>query len=86
MLYTGAKIVVRTVYGNSDGFEVEVGVHQGSALSPLLFVMAMEAFSSALNFSCICLTIKTSHHGPSGCDGLTLLTSKSRLAAVRQRY
>ena len=38
-MYTGAKTVVRTVYGNSSGFEVKVGMHQGSALSPLLFVI-----------------------------------------------
>jgi len=44
-MYTGAKTVVRTVYGNSNGFEVKVGMHQGSALSPLLFVMFMEALS-----------------------------------------
>ena len=37
--------VVRTVYGNSNGFEVKVGKHQGSALSPLLFVIVMEALS-----------------------------------------
>ena len=34
-----------TVYGNSKGFEVKVGTHQGSALSPLLFVIVMEAIS-----------------------------------------
>ena len=28
---TGAKTVVRTVYGNSKSFEVKVGMHQGSA-------------------------------------------------------
>jgi len=44
-MYTGAKTVVRTVYGNSNGFEVKVGMHQGSALSPLLFVIVMEALS-----------------------------------------
>jgi len=44
-MYTGAKAVVRTVYGNSNGFEVKVGMHQGSVLSPLLFVMVMEALS-----------------------------------------
>jgi len=42
-MYTGAKTVVRTVYGNNRGFEVKVGMHQGLALSPLLFVMVMEA-------------------------------------------
>jgi len=45
-VYTGAKTVVRTVYGNSNSFEVKVGMHQGSALSPLLFVMVMEALST----------------------------------------
>ena len=44
-MYTGAKTIVRTVYGNSNGFEVKVGMHQGSALSPLLFVIVMEALS-----------------------------------------
>ena len=42
-MYTGAKTVVGTVYGNSEGFEVKVGMHQGSALNPLLFEIVMEA-------------------------------------------
>ena len=37
-MYTGAKTVVRTVYGNSSGSEVKVGMQQGSAFSPLLFL------------------------------------------------
>ena len=45
-MYIGAKTVVRTVYGNNKGFEVKVGMHQGSGLSPLLFVIVMEAISS----------------------------------------
>jgi len=44
-MYTGAKTVVRTVYGNSECFERKVGMHQGSALSRLLFVIVMEAIS-----------------------------------------
>jgi len=44
-MYTGAKTLVKTIYGNSNGFEVKVGMHQGSALSPLLYVMVMEALS-----------------------------------------
>ena len=39
-MYSGAETVVRTVYGNSKSFEVKVGMHQGSALSPLLFVIS----------------------------------------------
>ena len=50
-MYTGAKTVVRRVYGNSNGFEVKVGMHQGSALSPLLFVMVMEALSREFRVS-----------------------------------
>jgi len=44
-MYTGAKTVVRTAYGNSNGFEVKVSMYQGSALSFLLFVIVMEASS-----------------------------------------
>jgi len=36
-MYTGAKTVIRTVYGNSSSFEVKVGMHQGSPLSPSLW-------------------------------------------------
>jgi len=32
-MYTGAKTVVRTVYGNNKCFEVKFGMHQGSVLS-----------------------------------------------------
>jgi len=44
-MYTGAKTIVRTVYGNSKGFEVKVGMHQGSGLSLLQIVIVMEAIS-----------------------------------------
>jgi len=46
-MHTCAKTVVRTVYGNSKGFVVKVGMHQCSALtlSPLLFAIVMEAIS-----------------------------------------
>jgi len=44
-MYTGAKTLVRTVNGNSTRFEVKVGMHQGSAFSPLLFVTVIKALS-----------------------------------------
>ena len=50
-MYMGAKTVVRTVYGNTKCFEVNVGMHQGSALSSLLFVIVMQALSR--EFSCL---------------------------------
>jgi len=46
-MYTGAKTVVRTVYDNSNDFEIKIGVHQGSALSPLLFVIVMQALENS---------------------------------------
>jgi len=39
------KTVVRTAYGNNNFSEIKISTHQGSALSPLLFVIVMEALS-----------------------------------------
>jgi len=47
-IYTGAKTVVRTVYGNSNCFEMKVGMHQGSALSSSLFVIVLEIYLANL--------------------------------------
>jgi len=46
-MYTGAKTIVRTAYGNSNSFEVKFGMHRDSALSPLLFVIVMEALDNS---------------------------------------
>jgi len=52
------KNIVRTVRGNSNGFEVKVGMNQVSALSPLLFVIVVEAlsrkFRERLNMRVVC--------------------------------
>ena len=45
-MYERARTVVRTKQGYSTEFEVKVGVHQGSVLSPLLFVAVMEVDDS----------------------------------------
>ena len=47
-MYERARTVVRTRDGNSEEFEVKVGVHQGSVLSPLLFVVVMEVLAQTV--------------------------------------
>jgi len=42
-----ARTVIRTGYGNIKVFDVGVGMHHGSGLIPLLFVIVMEVISSA---------------------------------------
>jgi Reverse transcriptase (RNA-dependent DNA polymerase) len=45
-MYAGATTAVQMKNGASQEFEVRVGVHQGSVLSPLLFIIVMEALAS----------------------------------------
>jgi len=44
-IYANARSRVRINGQYSDKFEVAVGVHQGSVLSPLLFIVVFEALS-----------------------------------------
>jgi len=44
-MYEGMTTAVKTNDGESDGIEVKVGLHQGSVLSPLLFIIVLEALS-----------------------------------------
>lgn len=44
-LFAGAKMHIQTACGNSESFDVKVGVHQGSVLSPLLFIIIMDVIS-----------------------------------------
>ena len=47
-MYEGAQTVVRTTEGDSKAFNVKVGLHQGSVLSLLLFVIVTEMISREL--------------------------------------
>ena len=47
-MYEGAQTVVRTTEGDSKAFNMKVGLHQGSLLSPLLFVIVMDMISREL--------------------------------------
>ena len=44
-MYANGRSRVRVGEGYSEEFEVKVGVHQGSVLSPLLFIIVLEALS-----------------------------------------
>ena len=41
-MYRGSKTVVRNAAGESTSFGVEVGFHQGAALSPYLFLLLVD--------------------------------------------
>ena len=47
-LYERVTTAVKVKDKLSEGFEVKVGVHQGSVLSPLLFTIVLEALSNSV--------------------------------------
>ena len=44
-MYTGCRTKVRTVAGESSVFNVEVGLYQGFALSPYIFLILMDVLT-----------------------------------------
>ena len=44
-MYANVRSCVRVGEGYSEEFEVKVGDHQGSVLSPLLFIIVLEVLS-----------------------------------------
>ena len=51
-MYVGARSRTRVNSSFSEEFEVKVGVQQGSGLSPLLFIIALEALSREFCVEC----------------------------------
>ena len=49
-MYANARSRVRVGEGYSEEFEVKVGVHQGLVLTPLLFIIVLEALSREFRF------------------------------------
>ena len=47
-MYDGSTTAVRCAVGVTEGFEVKVGLHQGSALSPCLFAMVMDRMTDEI--------------------------------------
>ena len=47
-IYYGASTVVRTTHGRTDEFPIKVGLHQGSGLSPFLFIVVLDVISEEL--------------------------------------
>ncbi|GKA20489.1 ataxia telangiectasia mutated family protein [Tanacetum coccineum] len=47
-MYEGTKTRVRTTVGNTKFFPVEVGLHQGSSISPYLFTLILDELSRGI--------------------------------------
>ena len=51
-MYKDVRSRVRVGSGYSEEFDVKVGVHQGSVLSPVLFIIVLEALSREFRTGC----------------------------------
>ena len=48
-MYEDCETQVTTREGNTEYFNVKVGLHQGSAISPLLFIIIMDVLASEID-------------------------------------
>ena len=48
-MYEDCETQVTTREGNTEYFNVKVGVHQGSAISPLIFISIMDVLASEID-------------------------------------
>ena len=53
-MYSNVQSRVRVGEGYSEEFEVKVSVHQGSVLSPLLFMIVLETLSHEFSSGVTC--------------------------------
>ncbi|KAK3574488.1 hypothetical protein QTP86_008082 [Hemibagrus guttatus] len=53
-MYERSRTVVRCAVGQTEEFNVEVGLHQGSALSPFLFAIVMDRLSEEVRQESAC--------------------------------
>ena len=51
-MYHECSTSVVSAAGETESFQVRVGLHQGSALSPFLFVMLMDDLTEDVKLSC----------------------------------
>ncbi|KAK3523423.1 hypothetical protein QTP86_032736 [Hemibagrus guttatus] len=86
-MYERSKTVVRCAVGQTEEFNVEVGLHQGSALSPFLFAIVMDQLSEEMSSQflvCILATPTCGHH--TRCTPLTYHTPLRPLSPTPPPY
>ena len=47
---SGIRVGVRTLVGDMDDFSIDIGLHQGSALSPFLFTIVMDELTGGIQY------------------------------------
>ena len=69
-MYCECETSVVTTVGETDGMKIDVGLHQGSALSPFLFILVLNVITENDLF----LVLLTNAIGAVGSDYLASLT------------